>query len=319
MKVPCVLTVAFAAIPLLAQVQEQPVVLTIDIENHVLYRGTVSDATKLAKDPAPTTSVNQAFIDAVSVSDIVSVNGTPAKGLYQTTVYAMPYRAAPQPGQPIADFDLGGTLHETFHIYLPDGTYVGSLYGTGGVPPGGYVVTGGLGGFSGVTGEHRFRAVVPNGQASTAEDPANRRNRPGGKAQIVFYLYPKYRPTVQTNSAGPAVFHGADFSLVTPANPARRGESLVVRATGLGPVKPDLAPHGAIRFSADPLQEVNSPVKVIINDKEAPVTNKVGWPGETDVYRVDFPVPSDAALGHATLQLTAAWIAGPVVTFPVGQ
>ena len=84
-------------------------------------------------------------------------------------------------------------------------------------------------------------------------------------------------------------------------------------------MKPDLAPPGAIRFSADPLQEVNSPVKVILNDKEAPVINKVGWPGETDVYRVDFQVPSDAALGPATLQLAAAWIPGPVVIFPVGQ
>ena len=231
----------------------------------------------------------------------------------------MPYRAGPQPGQPIADFDLGGTLHETFHIYLPDGTHVGSLFGTGSVPPGGFLVMGGLGGFFGVTGEHRLRAVVPNGQASTAEDPANRRNRPGGKAQLIFYLYPKYRPAVQLTSAGPAVFHVTDFSPVSPANPARRGESLILRATGLGAVKPDLAPPGSVRFTADPLQEVNLPVKVIINGNETPATNKVGWPGETDVYRVDFQVPSDAALGPATLQLTVAWIPGPVVTFPVGQ
>lgn len=317
MKLTCLLT-ALAAVPLLAQVQEQPVVLTIDIENHVLYRGTVFDVTKLAKDPSTTTSVNQAFVDAVSVGDIVTVNGRPAKGLWQTTVYAMPYRAAPQPGQPIADFDLGGTLYSTFHVYLPDGTYVGTISSTGATPPGGHVVMGGLGAFLGVIGEHRIRTIVPNGQASTAEDPANRRNRPGGKAQAIFYLYPKFRPTVQTTPAGPAIYH-ADFSPVTTENPARRGELLIVRAMGLGLVKPDLAPSGTVRFSGEPVQEVNSPVDVTFNGKEGPAVNKVGWPGETDVYRVDFRVPSDAALGTATLNLTAAWIPGPAVSIPIGQ
>ncbi len=316
MRMKYLLLIALAA-ALEAQVQEQAVVLTIDIENHVLYRGTVFDATKLAKDSAPTMSVNQAFVDGVSVADIVSINGTPAKGLYQTTVFAMPYRAVPQPGQPIADFDLGGTLFETFHIYLPNGTYLGSLSGTGATPPGGFIVTGGLGGFFGVSGEHRFRALVPNGQASTAEDPANRRNRPGGKAQIVFYLYPKFRPTVQITVAGPSIFHSSDFSPVTQANPARRGEVLILRAMGLGPVRPDLLPPNSVRFSNDPVQEVNSPVDVTINGKTVSAINKIGWPGETDVYRVDFRVPPDAEQGTATLHLTAAWIPGPAVTIPI--
>lgn len=316
MKTKCLLA-ALVANSILAQVQEQPVVLTIDVENHVLYRGTVFDATKLAKELGPTTSANQAFVDAVSVADIVAVNGKPAKGLWSTTVYAMPYRAAPQPGQPIADFDLGGTLYCTFHVYLPDGTYVGTLSDTGATPPGEHVVMSGLGGFFGVIGEHRLVVVVPNGQASTAEDPANRRNRAGGKIQAIFYLYPKFRPTVQMTPAGPAVFHGADFSPVTAENPASRGEVLIVRATGLGPVKPNLMPPGSVRFSADPLQEVNSPVDVTINGKAVPAITKIGWPEETDVYRVDFQVPSDAASGAATIQLNAAWIPGPAVTIPI--
>src|ERR1041385_87533 len=42
----------------LGQSTEEPVILTIDVENHVLYRGNVFDAAKLAKDPGPTMSVN---------------------------------------------------------------------------------------------------------------------------------------------------------------------------------------------------------------------------------------------------------------------
>src|SRR5260370_35165116 len=106
--------------------------------------------------------------------------------------------------------------------------------------------------------------------------------------------------------AGPGVFH-ADFSLVTSANPARKGEVLIIRATGLGPVKPDLTPPGSGRFAAGPLQEVNSPVDVVFNGKELAAMNKIGWPGETRSYRVDFQVPADTAHGEAPLQVSPAW------------
>lgn len=301
-----------------AQVPEQPVVLTIDVENTVIYRGTVFDASKLAKDPGSTTSVNQAFVEAVNVGDIVAVNGKPAKGLWSSPVYAMPYRQAPLPGQPIADFDLGGGVFCSWTIFSPEGTPVGMITDTG--PAGGVVVghlvTGGLIGFFGVIGEHRIQTITAARQASTAEDPANRRNFGGGKLQVTFYLYPKFRPMIILTQAGPAVFH-ADFSLVTSANPARKGEALIIRATGLGPVKPDLTPPGSVRFAAGPLQEVNSPVNVVFNGKELAALNKIGWPGETDIYRVDFQVPGDAAAGDATLQLSAAWIPGPPVTVPI--
>ena len=310
---------------LVAQVAEQPVVLTIDVENTVIYRGTVFDAAKLAKDPGPTTSMNQAFVEAVNVGDIVAVNGKPAKGLWSAPVYAMPYRQVPLPGQPIADFDLGGGVFCSWTIFSPDGTLVGMITDTGpagGGPgfPGGaaaaHLVTGGLTGFFGVIGEHRIRTITPARQASTAEDPANRRTLGGGNLQVTFYLYPKFRPMIMMTQAGPAVFH-ADFSLVTSANPARKGEALIIRATGLGPVKPDLTPPGSVRFAADPLQEVNSPVDVVFNGKDLAAINKIGWPGETDIYRVDFQVPGDAAPGEATLQLSAAWISGPPVTVPI--
>jgi uncharacterized protein (TIGR03437 family) len=304
---------------LVAQVAEQPVVLTIDVENAVIYRGTVFDASKLAKDPGPTTSVNQAFVEVVNVGDIVAVNGKPAKGLWSCTVYAMPYRQAPLPGQPIADFDLGGGTFCSWTIFSPEGTPVGMITDTGPAAGGvvtGHLVTGGLLGFFGVIGEQRIQTITASRQASTAEDPANRRNLGGGTFQATFYLYPKFRPTIMLTQAGPGVFH-ADFSLVTSANPARKGEVLIIRATGLGPVKPDLTPPGSVRFASDPVQEVNSPVDVVFNGKELAAINKIGWPGETDIYRLDFRVPDGATAGMAAIQLTAAWIAGSSVNIPI--
>jgi uncharacterized protein (TIGR03437 family) len=123
---------------------------------------------------------------------------------------------------------------------------------------------------------------------------------------------------VQMTPGGPAIAH-ADYSPVTTSNPARPGELLIIAATGLGPVKPGFQPAGTVQFSGPPYQEVNSPVTVTFNGKELPAINKIGWPGQKDLYRVDFQVPSDATTGTATLQLTVAWIPGPVVSIPVGQ
>jgi hypothetical protein len=309
---------ALTSSAILAQAPDEPVVLTIDIENTVNYRANVFDVSKIAKDPGPTTSAPQAFIANINIGDIVAVNGKPAKGVWSSTYsFTTPYRAAPQPGQVIADFDLGGVGECTFQIYTTDGTYLGLIRSSGGDSQA-YTVTGGGGGFFGVVGTQW--AVGPNTplrQASTAEDPANRRNLGGGKLRIVFYLYPRDRPAVQVAASGPVVFH-ADFSPVSSAHSARPGETLIVCATGLGPVKPNLWElPGAIPFSESPLQEVNAPVTVVFNGKELPAINKIGWPAQRTLYRVDFQVPSDAVAGMATLQLIAAWIPGPVVTIPV--
>jgi hypothetical protein len=308
---------ALTSSAILAQAPEDPVVLTIDIENIVQYRGNVFDASKIAKDPGPTTSAPQAFISRIVIGDITAVNGKPVKGVWSATyAFTTSYRSAPQPGQFIADLDLNSVGECTFQIYATDGTYLGLIRSSGGDSQA-YTVTGGGGGFLGVVGtQGGLGETVPIRQASTAEDPANRRNLGGGKLKIVWHLYPRVRPAVQVTASGPSVFH-ADFSPVSSANPARLGETLILGATGLGPVKPNLLPPGAVEFSASPLQEVNAPVTVVFNGRELPAINKIGWPGQRHLYRVDFQVPSDASSGTATLQLVATWIPGPVVTIPV--
>src|SRR4029077_16137981 len=86
---------AMAAQFVMAQTASEPVVLTIDVENYVAYRGDVLDPAKVSKDPNPTTGTILAFLETVQVGDIVAVNGKPAKGLYQTVGVIMPFRASP--------------------------------------------------------------------------------------------------------------------------------------------------------------------------------------------------------------------------------
>jgi hypothetical protein len=308
---------ALAAPALLAQAQEAPVVLTIDVENYVQYRGDIFDLTKIAKDPNPTTGVVSAFLPNIVVGDIVAVNGKPAKGLWQQVATIMPFRANPAAGQPIADMDSGGTFQCTWEILGPDGSYIGTLVdGNGGSH--GHAVRGGLGAFINATGTHQGGTnPVPSRGASFSEDPSKRRLNGGGKLRSVFYLYPAGRPTVQMTVSGPAVAH-LDYSPVTTANPARPGESLIIAATGLGPVKPELLPPGTVAFSSAPYQDVNAPVTATVNGQELPAIRSIGWPGQKDLYWINFQLPSDVAAGAATLQLTTAWIPGPTATIPVG-
>jgi len=114
------------------------------------------------------------------------------------------------------------------------------------------------------------------------------------------------------------IFHAGDFSVVTSEKPARAGEWLVLSATNLGPTRPGVDPGQPFPEWA-PGKEylVNSPLEVTVGGQPAEVRNAIGWPGQANVYRVDFRVPDGVKPGLASLSLTAAWIAGPEVKIPV--
>ena len=150
--------------------------------------------------------------------------------------------------------------------------------------------------------------------ASVSEDPANRRMHGGGTTRHLIQLIPSSRPEIASTPAGPAIFH-ADFSPVTAAKPAKTGEVLIVRATGLGPTRPGV--DTGRPFPPDALQQVNSPLAVLVNGQQADVTNAIGWPGLADTYRVDFRVPDGTTAGMVGIQLSAAWITGPTVSIPI--
>jgi uncharacterized protein (TIGR03437 family) len=185
------------------------------------------------------------------------------------------------------------------------------------ITQGNFAIVGGTGAFLGVRGQWG-NAVTPQTiterLASVTEDPANRRRNGGGRLKFVLQVIPMSVPQVEITASGPAVYH-ADFSLVTAAKPAKAGELVIARATGLGPTRPGVNP--AQPFPTDPPQEVNSPVSVTVNGQSAEVINKIGWPGLVDSYRVDFRIPDGSAAGIASIQLTAAWIAGSSVSIPI--
>jgi uncharacterized protein (TIGR03437 family) len=303
-------------------------ILEIEMDNRVQYLGDVSDVSKLATDPniaAPIPARN--FIPVVILADIVAVNGQPAKGITVFHIRQINLRTAPNAGEAIADVLRNNVVDIRFEISMGDGTAIGTIVASGlggGVAPpgapmevrqGNVAIVGGTGAFLGARGQvGQGLVITPDRSASMTEDPANRRRNGGGRVRYVLHLIPISRPEIVVTSSGPAVFH-ADFSPVTAARPAKSGEVLIVRVTGLGPTRPGIDP-GQL-FPLDALQEVNSPVDVTVNGKPAEVINKIGWPGLLDTYRLDFRVPDGTAAGAAAMQLTAAWIAGSSLNIPI--
>jgi len=267
------------------------------------------------------------FGELVFIGDIVAVNGQPAKGTWVGRSSEIIQNPNPQPGQAISDINRSVVTQNAFEILQPDGTPIGTIMvnglGAGPRPPGAplvstgsnQVVVGGTGAFLGARGQMgSARVAQERPPASVTEDPGNRRTLSGGTRRLVVHLIPLSRPETVTTPSGPAVFQ-ADMSQVTAVNPARAGEVLILTATHLGPTRPGVDPGQP--FPESPLQVVNSPVEVKVNGQAAEVVSKVGVPGAVNTYRVEFRVPEGTAAGTATVQLSAAWIAGPEVQIPV--
>ena len=315
--------------PGLAQVAP-PSILRIDVANNVLYDEDASDVSKFATDPNVATDSHSArnFNRAVGIADIVAVNGQPVTGTHIRSAVNVLLRTAPTPGQAISDTVRTGLAIFTFEILKSDGTPIGTIvtngFAGGSAPPGApstatagsnFVITGGTGAFLGGRGQMEMAANPPGVAAqrgtSITEDPANRRLNGGGTQRYIVHLIPMSAPQILTTPAGPAVTHSSDFSLVTSSKPAAAGEVLSLFATGLGPTVPAVDPGQP--FPSSPLAVVNSPVEVKVNGSSAEVLGAVGYPGSLDGYQVNFRVPQDAAKGVATIQVSAAWIAGPAV------
>ena len=306
-----------------------PAILTIDLENFVEYRQSILyDPSTYATDPKITTVVTTTrnFNVATLLGDIVAVNGQPAKGLYVGRTRGIQATPTPVPGNAIADVTRTSFREYVFEILKFDGTPVGTLLGSGfagGPPPPGaplasqgsnYAITGGTGAFLGARGQ---LGEGPGGgrAALISEDPFDRRINGGNKKRFILHVIPMYVPQIVATANGPAVSHSSDFTLVSASKPATAGEILSLFATGLGPVNPGADPGQP--FPSTPPATVNSPIEVRVSDNPAEVLGAVGFPGAADGYQVNFRMPQGIPKGTATIQVSAAWVAGTPVTVAV--
>jgi uncharacterized protein (TIGR03437 family) len=307
-------------------------ILQVDIENWVEYVDDTSDTSKWATNPSPTpAAVPRNFTVQFGIADIIAVNGQPVKGTMVRNLRNMNLSTAPSPGQAVGDAPRGAAVTDSYEILKTDGTAIGTIIVSGLAPgpaapgaplavnQGNFAIIGGTGAYLGVRGQNGQMAnpqVITLRQASITEDPANRRqNGGGGRVRWVMHLIPMERPEILSTPNGPSVAHSSDFTLVSASKPASAGEILSLFVRGLGPTKPGVDPGSP--FPASPAAVVNSPASVTVNGESAEVLGAVGYPGSIDGYQVNFRVPTSTAPGMATIQVAAAWIAGPEVQIAI--
>jgi uncharacterized protein (TIGR03437 family) len=108
--------------------------------------------------------------------------------------------------------------------------------------------------------------------------------------------------TLTQNGVGNAAALHADYSLVTPDNPAKVGETLQMFVTGLGAVTPAVA-DGAAAGSSQ-LSLVNADVAVFVDGQQAQVSFKGLAPGFVALYQVNFVVPAGVSSGQVYVDLS---------------
>lgn len=287
-----------------------PTVLTIEIDNVVEYLGETADVMKLGTDPNITTPLlPNTFFNANHIADIVAVNGEPAKGVVVQAVRVYGLTPSPTPSRPVlADITRASLRTQYFEVLALDGTSLGTVITMGMAGAGAvYSIVGGSGAFVGARGYSSQIAVTrPNRLASASEDPSRRRILGGGRTTQRLVIYPMTYPEILSANGQPAIAHADGFAPVSAARPAVAGEILSLYASGLGPVRSNIAPDEP--FPSSPLAVVNSPVQVTVGGKPAEVLAAVGFPGATNGYQVNFRVPDGVPPGDTAVQLTAAWI-----------
>ena len=93
------------------------------------------------------------------------------------------------------------------------------------------------------------------------------------------------------------VWH-SDFTPVNAAKPARADELLIASVRGLGPTRPGVDP--GLPFPSNPPQIANSPVEMTAGGQPVELINQIGWPGEQNLYRLDFRAAAHGCLDPRT-------------------
>ena len=100
--------------------------------------------------------------------------------------------------------------------------------------------------------------------------------------------------TVDRNGIGSGAILHADYSLVTSANPAKRGETVLIYLTGVGAVNPPVADGTA--GLASPLSRAAATVNVLIGGLPATVSYSGLAPLYPGLYQLNVVVPADLAV-----------------------
>jgi uncharacterized protein (TIGR03437 family) len=133
-------------------------------------------------------------------------------------------------------------------------------------------------------------------------------------------------PGVSIERAQPGIFEAfldgrmqaaalhADFSLVTRVNPARRGETILLFLTGLGPTRAPVETN-----QAGPIPARRTVFDVAVGIDHAGMVNSGAFyaPGLVTVYQTNFVVAGDVESGDRSLNVVAQGVSSKETVIPV--
>ena len=118
-----------------------------------------------------------------------------------------------------------------------------------------------------------------------------------------------------TRPSAPRLVHASDLRPVSANDPARRGETIIVYALGMGELQPSIMAGAA---ASTPAPQLPNPPCVVFSGRPnaAPLSSKVASeagaaPGLVGVYQVSIEVPSSLNPGSYTLSLNSHLLTNP--------
>jgi uncharacterized protein (TIGR03437 family) len=130
----------------------------------------------------------------------------------------------------------------------------------------------------------------------------------GSPSNVLITAVNAYAPAIL------AVTHTDGQSYVTPANPAAANETLVVYATGLGPVTGGMVTGQ--KSTATPLQSTTQTPKVTIGSASGTVSFSGLTPGFIGLYQVNVVVPANVP-ANSSLAIAIGGVTAQAVALPV--
>lgn len=121
-------------------------------------------------------------------------------------------------------------------------------------------------------------------------------------------------PFIFTYERGGIVVRNADFSLITPENPAAAGDIVLIYSTGLGQTTPVLETG---KPAAYPPAAETARVQVTIGGRAADVVYSIASPGFAGLYQTAVRVPAGVTPGNARLTLSVAGVSSNETTMAV--
>jgi len=130
-----------------------------------------------------------------------------------------------------------------------------------------------------------------------------------GTVSNVVQVYSGYASpgifTVPPGGIGNGAILHADYSVVTPAKPAKVGDTVLIFVSGLGPVTPAVAAGAAA--PTNPLSQVPAnDIAVNIDNQPALVPYAGLAPGLAGLYQLNVTIPSGVNTGNVDVEILAA-------------